>query len=86
MRTRSKPRVTRRRKFLPEDRPTKLQRCMVKFATWELINKLAGDWGVGAGIDALAEMAELLMQREREQIATVNLSSGRNQVTLEMYR
>jgi hypothetical protein len=85
MRARGKPRITRRRKFLPEDRPTKLQRCMVKFATWELITKLAGDWGVGAGIDALAEMAELLMQREREKTASVNLSSGINQVTLEMY-
>lgn len=85
MRTRSKPRITRRRKFLPEDRPTKLQRCMVKYATWKLIQNLAGSWGMGAGVDALAEMAELLMQREREETADVKLSTGRNQVTLETY-
>lgn len=82
---RHKARVTRRRKFQPGDRPTKLQRCFVKFATWEMINKLAGDWGVGAGIDAMAEMAELLMMQERQKTVDVNLSNGPYQVTLETW-
>lgn len=85
MRARSKPRITRKRKFSPVDRPTKLQSCMVKFATWKMIENLAGGWGMGAGVDALAEMACLLIARERQKTADVNLSTGMNQVTLEMY-
>lgn len=82
---RPRARITRVRKFLPEDRPTTLQRCLVRYSTWQLIERLAGEWGMGAGIDTLAEMAELLMQQERQKSANVNLSSGPNQVTLEMY-
>lgn len=65
-----KRKKTRRRKLEPGDNPVTIQRCLVKHRTWKLIELLAGDWGMGFGIDCLADK---LLQREAEVIMLTSM-------------
>lgn len=70
-RANSKPKAakTRKRQFLPDDNPVWLK-AQVKFKTWQFIEKLAGEWGMGFGIDA---MHNRLLQREAEVIMLTSM-------------